>query len=103
MPHDEQQSREVAGEVFGGTQKLEATGDHQPSHNRLTEPLAGGVIYSFCVGCGMTREITEMGLEIMAEKAGIETPGLVKGKFFQTQRCIHCHNEYEGVEFRLIP
>lgn len=90
---------ELKERLLGAVEKPARTGDHMPDKVELSAPCArGGVVRTFCTGCGNTLEIIPNGGRLLAEKSGNPISDIeeLRGKFFEVESCFYCDDGFLG-------
>ncbi len=96
---------DLKAELFGELKPRTSSGGHQPSHQELTETLEGdsSIMFAFCEGCGVLREITAKGKIIFEAEFGITIPDPPKDVYLHVTHCMFCNNIFRNPEVRQIP
>ncbi|MFA6525349.1 MAG: hypothetical protein WCT33_03735 [Patescibacteria group bacterium] len=102
---NDQTDGDVKAGFLGAVVPIHATGDHTPDPARLAAPLEGpgSIMRSFCTGCGQYYELTESGVQQLAESSDISLGASLEGaQFLQVASCSQCDGDDPAVELKPI-
>ncbi len=86
--------------LIGRFGKLPTPGNQVPNLAELRKPFAhGGVVYSFCTGCGYLTELTKAGAQDLLREAGVSDQLSLVDYYFVTGHCPACSDNFDQTRF----
>lgn len=100
MPRKLTSKQDILGEVTA----IETAGEFEVTSEMAKSPLSyeDTVIRSFCLACGYSTELSEIGAQKITEKAKAEIPLDWRGYFFESKKCILCSDDYKEISLKKI-
>lgn len=96
-------NNQIKEDLFGGVEKIRATGDHVINQEELLKPFSeGALMRAFCKGCGTLAEINSDLAQEYAKNAGVKLPENPAGFYFESGGCALCDSQDSGVELKAI-
>ena len=95
----------LASNLLGQLRMRSSDGEFQPSVEELRAPFEGAqsLLHGFCEACGLTTEITHIGIQRFEKDFGFHVPKSPSNLYIHFTRCLFCHVRYENAEIRQIP